>query len=157
MEIIHITSLVMSFLASIVPVYFAIKIRDNREVLTVSALLSAALLAYGLHGIMELWWQGSIILILEICFVAAVIGTIISYMIFRKKRYNAIIGGMFGLAMLTVFGTWLMGEIIESLLEDDMTVIYLNSSAMIGFAIFIFARFFLLRRTLHLETRRIVN
>lgn len=97
-------------------------------------------------------------IILEVCFVAAVVGTVVSYVIFQKRNYNVMIGGIFGIAMLAVFGTWLIGEMIEAFILDDNTAaIYLNSSVMIGFAIFIFARFFLLRRNLQLEARTMAN
>lgn len=97
-------------------------------------------------------------IILEVCFVAAVVGTVVSYVIFQKRNYNVMIGGIFGIAMLAVFGMWLIGEMIEAFILDDNTAaIYLNSSVMIGFGIFIFARFFLLRRNLQLEARTMAN
>jgi hypothetical protein len=152
MESIQIISVATVFLASIIPIYFAIKVRTNNHILLLSTLLSLALLAYGIHGIVESL-ESNYGLIFEICFLVGVLGTIISYAIFQKSKSHGL-GGAFGLAMLSVFGIWLIGEVMETFLPVFNTIaVYLSSITMIGFGIFVFVRFFRLRQALELEYR----
>ncbi len=62
------------------------------------------------------------------------------------------VSGVFGIAILSVFVTWMVGEMVEKFLPiysagaEDLT-----SSVMIGFGILIFARFFWLKRILNVQ------
>lgn len=149
METLQIASATIILLASVIPIYFAIKVKTNKQILLSSILLVSVLVTYGIHAIVESLWQNNFALIFEICFAASIIGTILSYIIFHKKTSHTLVSGIFGLAILTVFVTWMIGEIVETFLPIyGAAAENLTSSVMIGFGILLFARFFWLKRIL---------
>lgn len=145
MEIIQLTSAAVIFIASVIPIYFATKVRQNRRVLFSSALLTSVLVSYGFHAVIESLWKGNSGIV-ESCFITSIIGAIITYIIFQKKNHYSPIGGVFGVALLSVAGTWVAAESVRTFLPTfTLVAVYLVSSVMIGFGIFIFARFFWFR------------
>jgi len=152
METLQIASTTIILLASVIPFYIGIKVRANKQILLSSILLVLVLVTYGIHSIVESLWHNNFALIFEICFAASVTGTILSYSIFQKRSSHTLVSGIFGIAILSVFVTWMVGEIVENFLPiysaaaEDLT-----SSVMIGFGILIFARFFWLKRILGVQ------
>lgn len=153
MEILQIISVCAVILASIIPLYFAFKVRTNREILLSSILLFSALISYGIGIIIENFAEDFEVPLLQICLVAAVIGTMASYIVIQKRHSHSLIGGIFGIVMLSVFGSLLVGEILGNLQPNFIPIKYFNSSLMIGFGIFIIIRFFWLRNDHQLKTK----
>lgn len=153
MEILQIISVCAVILASIIPLYFVFKVKTNREVLLSSILLFSALIAYGIGVIVENFAEDIEGPLFQICLVAAVIGTMASYIIIQKRHSHSLIGGMFGMVMLSVFGALLIGEIVGNLQPNFMPIKYFNSFLMIGFGLFIITRYFWLRNDRQLKTK----
>lgn len=42
----------------------------------------------------------------------------ISYSIFQLKRSHALIGGIFGVAMIASFAVWMAGELFEAIVTE---------------------------------------
>jgi hypothetical protein len=77
---------------------------------------------------------------------------IATYYVFKtKKPYS--FNGAFGVVMTLVFGIWTATEILENYIPSKESLDVLNSAAMIGFGIFIIARFLWSRKTILYETR----
>ncbi|MEX0855039.1 MAG: hypothetical protein WD018_04650 [Nitrosopumilaceae archaeon] len=153
METLQIASATIILLAAVIPLYFAIKVKTNKQILLSSILLTSVLVTYGIHAILESVWHNSFALIFEICFAASIVGTILSYTIFHQRTSHALVSGIFGLAILSVFVTWMVSEIVENFLPVYSAAARdLTSSVMIGFGILIFARFFWLKRILGIQT-----
>lgn len=146
MELIQIISAAVVFLASLVPSYFAVKVRKNKEVFLSSVLLLSTLLIYGLGAVIEsLTSNEECCYVLEICLVAAITGTITSYVILRRRNSHPVIGGIFGITMFSFFGTFLASELIRIFLTES-ALKFINPSMMTAFGMFIVIRFLWLRR-----------
>ena len=153
METLQIASTIIVLLASVIPFYMGIKVRANKQILLSSILLVSVLLTFGIHTIVESLWLNNFAWILKICFAASVIGTILSYTIFQKRTYHTLISGVFGIAILSVFITWMVGEIVENFIPIySASAKDVTSTVMIGFGILIFARFFWLKRIFGVQT-----
>lgn len=83
---------------------------------------------------------------------------IVSYFFFQIRHSNAIIGGLFGLAMMISFGIWMISELFEAIAEEEEfteSVKYISHGVMTGFGIFLIIRFFCIRNTTHIESKNI--
>jgi hypothetical protein len=79
-----------------------------------------------------------------------------AYSFLQFRANHVLIGGLFGIAIIASFGTWMVGELIESFVvteENVENVEYINSSVMAGFSIFLIARFFWLRNVMPIEPK----
>jgi hypothetical protein len=77
-----------------------------------------------------------------------------AYCFFQVKAKRTLISGIFGLAMMLSFGSWMAGELIESTsFFNHETIEYIASIPMAEFGIFLIARFFWLRNIVLLEAR----
>jgi len=153
METLQIASTTIILLASVIPFYIGIKVRANKQILLSSILLVSILLTYGIHSIVESLLLNNFALIFEICFAASVIGTILSYTIFQKRSLHSLVSGIFGIAILSVFVTWMAGEMVENFIPIYSSAAKdLTSLVMIGFGTLIFARFFWLKRIFGVQT-----
>ena len=62
------------------------------------------MLTYGIHTVLESVEIIDYSLFTKICLIASVFGLIVSYSFFQIRHSNVIIGGIFGVAMMTSFG-----------------------------------------------------
>jgi hypothetical protein len=157
MELVQFIFLAIVFTASIIPLYFAVNIKTgNQRIL--SSLLFAALLAYGVHSLLESFEVVNYDMFAKLCFIVSAVGLMIAYSFLQLKSSNVLIGGIFGIAMMTSFGMWMVGEILESTLyvtegEQHENIDLVTSGVMAGFGIFIIVRFLWLRSTVFVESR----
>jgi hypothetical protein len=145
------------FAASIVPLYFAVNIRSESQRI-ISLLLFIALLSFEIHSVLESFEIFNYDIFVKLCFLISACILITAYSILQLKSSHVLIGGMFGIAMITSFGVWMAGELLESTLfaaaaelHEDMDQIC--SGVMAGFGIFIIVRFLWLRRIVYVESR----
>jgi Na+/phosphate symporter len=153
MEIIPIISASIIFVASLIPLYFVLRIRTKQQKI-LSSFLFIALLTYGIHTVLESVEIINYSLFTKICLIASAFGLIISYSFFQIRHNNAIIGGIFGLAMMISFGIWMIGELFETVVEEEEfteSVEYISHGVMTGFGVFLIARFFWIRKIIRLE------
>jgi hypothetical protein len=88
----------------------------------------------------------------------------VSYSIFQLKRSHALIGGIFGVAMMASFTVWMVGELLEAIITETTTkeeeeqhnpqgiiIDIISSFVMSGFGVFLIVRFFWLRKLATLE------
>jgi hypothetical protein len=157
MELIQLIFLGVVFVASFIPLYFAINIKTESQRI-MSSLLFIALLAYGIHSLLESFEVINYDMIAKLCFIISAFGLMIAYSFFQLKSSHVLIGGMFGIAMMTSFGVWMIGELLEATLivsggEQHEIMDRISSVVMAGFAIFIIVRFLWLRRIMFIEPR----
>ncbi|HZD34785.1 MAG TPA: hypothetical protein VE130_06230 [Nitrososphaeraceae archaeon] len=134
------------FISLAVPFYFIVKVNYNRKVFISSILLSIVLLSYVLHVLLESVWQNNSEII-RICVIISIAGTLLAYLLFRKKEIPYLsFGGVFGIALFLVLGIWIAAEVIRLFLPSyTIESIYSVSLAMIGFGILLLVRFFWLK------------
>jgi hypothetical protein len=157
MEIIPIISASIIFVASLIPLYFVLRIRTKQQKI-LSSFLFIALLTYGIHTVLESVEIINYSLFTKICLIASAFGLIISYSFFQIRHNNAIIGGIFGLAMMISFGIWMIGELFETVVEEEEfteSFEYISNGVMIGFGIFLIIRFFWIRNNIYIESKNI--
>jgi hypothetical protein len=144
------------FAASIVPLYFAVNLRSESQRI-VSLFLFIALLAYGIHSLLESFGVINYDIFVKLCFIISACGLIIAYSILQLKSSHVLIGGMFGIAMIISFGVWMVGELLEATFfateEQHEIMDQISSGVMAGFSIFIIVRFLWLRRIVYVESR----
>ena len=146
--------------ASSVPFHFALRIKTERQRI-LSSLLIAALIAYSIHSLLESFELVSYQVFTKLCFIVAAFGLMAAYSFYQVKTNRALIGGVFGIAMMAAFGTWMAGELVEAIAipptedgEYGMRIIdTMSSIVMAGFGIFLVARFFWLRSVIPIEPR----
>lgn len=149
------TSVVLA--ASVVPLYLAVNIKSESQRI-ISLFLFIALLAYGIHSLLQSFEVINYDILVKLCFIISACGLMIAYSILQLKSSHVLIGGMFGIAMMTSFGVWMTGELLEVTLfateRDRHEIIELiSSSAMAGFGIFIIVRFLWLHRIMFVESK----
>jgi Na+/phosphate symporter len=157
MEIIPIISASIIFVASLIPLYFVLRIRTKQQKI-LSSFLFIALLTYGIHTVLESVEIINYSLFTKICLIASAFGLIISYSFFQIRHNNAIIGGIFGLAIMISFGIWMIGELFETVVEEEEfteSFEYISNGVMIGFGIFLIIRFFWIRNNIYIESKNI--
>jgi len=155
--IIQIISASIIFVASLIPLYFVLRIRTKQQKI-LSSLLFIALLTYGIHTLLESLGFIDYGLFTKICLIASAFGLIISYSFFQVRHSNVIIGGIFGLAMMISFGIWMIGELFEAISEEHEfteSVEYISHGVMTGFGVFLIMRFIWIRNTIHIEPKNL--
>jgi hypothetical protein len=164
MELIQVISACVAFAASSIPLYFAVKVKHESQRI-LSSLLFVALLAYGFHSMLESFEIINYDLFAKVCFIISAFGLMVSYSIFQLKRSHALIGGIFGVAMMASFAVWMAGELFEAIVtatttkeEEQLhhpheTIDSISASVMSGFGIFLIVRFFWLRKAATLEAK----
>lgn len=147
------------FAASFIPLYFAANIKSESQRI-ISLLLFIALLAFGIHSLLESFEVINYDMFVKLCLVISASGLMVAYSTMRTmdqlKSSRVLIGGMFGIAMIASFGVWMAGELLETTLffeEQQHEIIDLISSIMAGFSIFIIVKFLWLRRIVFVESR----
>ena len=86
-----------------------------------------------------------------------------TYALYQFRTNHVLIGGMFGIAMIMVFGMWMVDELIEAIVitpaEDGeygvKSIDSISSIVMAGFGIFLIARFFWLRSFMSIEPKHV--
>jgi hypothetical protein len=157
MEMFPIISASIILAASLIPLYFVLRIRTKQQKI-LSSFLFIALLTYGIHTVLESVEIIHYSLFTKICLIASVFGLIVSYSFFQIRHSNVIIGGLFGLAMMISFGIWMIGELFEAVVEEEEfteSVEYISHGVMTGFGIFLIIRFLWIRNTIHIESKNI--
>jgi hypothetical protein len=157
MELIQLIILVIVFAASSIPLYFVMNIKtESHRIL--SLLLFTALLAYGIHSVLEFFEVINYDIFSKLCFIVSAFGLMVGYSILQMKNSHVLIGGIFGIALMASFGVWIVGELLEATLfvaegEEHEILDYISSGVMAGFGIFIIVRFLWLRRIVFIESR----
>lgn len=162
-ELIQVISACVAFAASSIPLYLAAKVKHESQRI-LSSLLFVALLAYGFHSILESFEIINYDLFAKVCFIISAFGLMISYSLFQLKRSHALIGGIFGIAMMASFAVWMAGELLEAIITETTTkeeeeqhnpqgiiIDIISSFVMSGFGVFLIVRFFWLRKLATLE------
>ncbi|HVD20366.1 MAG TPA: hypothetical protein VNB95_00310 [Nitrososphaera sp.] len=173
MELIQVISAGVAFAASSIPLYFAIKVKHESQRI-LSSLLFVALLAYGFHSMLESFEIINYDFFAKVCFIISAFGLMVSYSIFQLKRSHALIGGIFGIAMMASFAVWMAGELFEAIVttttttkeqveegeegeeqrhRPDEIIDSVSSLVMSGFGVFLIFRFFWLRKAATLEAK----
>ncbi len=157
MELVQLISLFIVFAASIIPLYFAVNTKTESQRI-LSSLLFIALLAYGIHSLLESFEVINYDMFAKLCFIVSASGLIIAYPFLQLKSSHVLIGGLFGIVMITSFGVWMTGELLEATLfvaegEQYEIIDLISSGVMAGFGIFIIVRFLWLRRVMFVESR----
>ena len=154
-NLIQITSACIALVSSLVPLYFMLGVRAKKQRL-LSVILFIVLQAYVVHSLIEAFELVGVgyQVFAKFCFVVSTFGLMASYSFFQVKTKNTLIGGIFGLVMMLTFGIWMVGEIAEATtIFDNKLIESIGSIGMTGFAMFIIARFFWLRKGVLLEAR----
>lgn len=169
MELIQVISACVAFAASSIPLYFAVKVKHESQRI-LSSLLFVALLAYGFHSMLESFEIINYDLFAKVCFIISAFGLMVSYSIFQLNRSHALVGGIFGVAMMASFTLWMAGELFEAIVtattkevaevvEEEQryhpyeTIDSISSLVMSGFGVFLIVRFFWLRKAATLEAK----
>jgi hypothetical protein len=157
MEFIQPVFLILVFAASAIPLYFLINIKTKSQRI-LSILLFISLIAYGIHSLLESFEMINYNILAKLCFIISAIGVIVAYFFLQLRSSHILIGGIFGVAMMTSFGVWMSGEFLEATLfvvggEQHETIDLISSGVMGGFSIFIIVRFLWLRRMMIIESK----
>ncbi|MFZ0556962.1 MAG: hypothetical protein WAM26_16900, partial [Nitrososphaeraceae archaeon] len=91
------------FAASFIPLYFAVKIKNESQRI-LSSLLFIALLAYGIHSLLESFEVINYDIFAKLCFIISAFGLIVAYIFLQLRSSHLLIGGIFGIAMMASFG-----------------------------------------------------
>jgi hypothetical protein len=155
-------SVLIVLAASSIPIYFALKIKTERQRI-LSSLLFAALIAYSIHSLLESFELVNYQVFTKLCFIVAAFGLMAAYSLYQLRTNHALIGGIFGIAMIVAFGMWMVGELVEAITitttpNEEVeygikTIDSISSMAMAGFGIFLIARFFWLRSVMPIEPK----
>jgi hypothetical protein len=145
MELIQLIAPGVVFAASIIPLYFAVKTRNEGQRI-LSSLLFIASLAYGIHSLLESFEVINFDMFVKLCFIVSAFGLMVAYFFPQLKSSNGLIRGIFGIVMMVSFGVWMVGELLESTIivaegEQHEIVDLISSVVMGGFGIFIIVRF----------------
>ena len=145
------------FAASFIPLYFAVNIKNESQRI-LSSLLFTALIAYGIHSLLESFEVINYDIFAKLCFIISAFGLMVAYLFLQLRSSHLFIGGIFGIAMIASFGVWMAGELLEATLfvtegEKHETIDLISSGVMAGFGIFIIVRFLWLRRIVFIESR----
>jgi hypothetical protein len=158
--LIQIISVLIVLAASCIPIYFALKIKTERQRI-LSSLLFAALIAYSIHSLLESFELVNYQVFTRLCFIISAFGLMAAYSFYQVRTNHALIGGIFGIAMTAAFGTWMVGELVEAIAitptEDGeygiKSIDSISSIVMAAFGIFLIARFFWLRSVMPIEPK----
>ena len=145
--------------ASSIPLHFALKIKADKQRI-LSLLLLIALLAYAIHSLLESFEFINYQIFAKVCLIISALGLMTSYFFYQLKTKHALLGGIFGVAMIAAFGTWMAGELAEAIIftiEFNEILDNISSTIMAGFGIFLIVRFFWLRRIVPIESKAVRN
>jgi hypothetical protein len=153
-------SVLIVFAASSIPIHFTLKIKTERQRI-LSSLLFAALIAYSIHSLLESFELVNYQLFTRLCFIVSAFGLMAAYSFYQFRSNHALIGGIFGIAMIAAFGMWMVGELIEAIaitpIEDEeygvKSIDSISSIVMAGFGTFLIARFFWLKSVMPIEPK----
>jgi hypothetical protein len=157
-------SVLIVLAASSIPIYFALKIKTERQRI-LSSLLFVALIAYSIHSLLESFELVNYQLFTKLCFIVSAFGLMAAYAFYQFRTNHALIGGVFGIAMMAAFGMWMVGELIEAITITTITtptedgeygvksIDRISSIVMAGFGIFLIARLFWLRSVMPIEAK----
>jgi hypothetical protein len=153
-------SVLIVLAASSIPIHFTLKIKTERQRI-LSSLLFAALIAYSIHSLLESFELVNYQLFTRLCFIVSAFGLMAAYSFYQFRTNHALIGGIFGIAMIAAFGMWMVGELIEAIAitptedgEYGVKIIdSISSIVMTGFGIFLIARFFWLKSVMPIEPK----
>jgi hypothetical protein len=156
----QIISVIIVLAASSIPIHFALKIKTERQRI-LSSFLFAALIAYSIHSLLESFELVNYQVFTKLCFILSAFGLMAAYSFYQFRTNHALIGGIFGIAMIAAFGMWMVGELVEAIIitttEDGeygiKTIDSISSTVMVGFGIFLIARFFWLRSVMPIEPK----
>jgi hypothetical protein len=159
----QIISVIIVLAASSIPIHFALKIKTERQRI-LSSFLFAALIAYSIHSLLESFELVNYQVFTKLCFILSAFGLMAAYSFYQFRTNHALIGGIFGIAMIAAFGMWMVGELVEAIIvtttsatEDReygvKTIDSISSTVMAGFGIFLIARFFWLRSVMPIEPK----
>ena len=161
-SLIQIISVLIVLAATSIPIHFALKIKTERQRI-LSSFLFAALIAYSIHTLLESFELVNYQLFTRLCFIVASFGLMAAYSLYQFRTNHALIGGLFGIAMIAAFGMWMLGELVEAITvtttqaEEEENAVRnidtLSSIVMGGFGIFLIARFFWLRSVMPIEPK----
>ncbi|HEY1248872.1 MAG TPA: hypothetical protein VGE97_07795 [Nitrososphaera sp.] len=162
-SLIQIISVLLVLTASSIPIHFAIKIKNERQRI-LSSLLFAALIAYSIHTLLESFELVNYQMFTRLCFIVAAFGLMTAYSLYQFRTNHALIGGLFGIAMIVAFGIWMGGELVEAItlnaipatedMENGiMAIDSITSTVMAGFGIFLIARFLWLKSSMPIEPK----
>jgi hypothetical protein len=158
--LIQIISVLIVLAASSIPIHFALKIKTERQRI-LSSLLLATLIAYCIHSLLESFELVNYQVFTKLCFIVSAFGLMAAYAFYQFRTNHALIGGVFGIAMMAAFGMWMVGELVEAIAitptEDGeygiKTIDNISSIVMAGFGIFLIARLFWLRSVMPIEPK----
>src|SRR5215210_3977990 len=153
-------SVLIVLAASSIPIHFTLKIKTERQRI-LSLLLFAALIAYSIHSLLESFELVNYQVFTRLCFIVSAFGLMAAYSFYQFRTNHALIGGIFGSAMIAALGTWMVSELVEAIAitptEDGeygvKSIDSISSMAMAGFGIFLIARFFWLRSVMPIEPK----
>lgn len=159
----QIISVIIVLAASSIPIHFALKIKTERQRI-LSSFLFAALIAYSIHSLLESFELVNYQVFTKLCFILSAFGLMAAYSFYQFRTNHALIGGIFGIAMIAAFGMWMVGELVEAIIitttsatEDGeygiKTIDSVSSTVMAGFGIFLIVRFFWLRSVMPIEPK----
>ena len=162
--LIQIISALIVLASSSIPIHFALKIKTERQ-RVLSLLLFATLIAYSIHSLLESFELVNYQVFTKLCFIVSAFGLLAAYSFYQFRTNHALIGGIFGIAMIATFGIWMVGELVEAITitttpattEDGeygiKTIDSISSVVMAGFAIFLIVRFFWLKNVMPIEPK----
>ena len=162
-SLIQIFSVLIVLAASSIPIHFAIKIKSERQRI-LSSFLFAALIAYSIHTLLESFELVNYQVFTRLCFIVAAFGLMTAYSLYQFRTNHALIGGLFGIAMIVAFGMWMGGELVEAItinaaratedVENGITAMdSITSIVMAAFGIFLIARFIWLKSLMPIEPK----
>ena len=156
----QIMSVLIVLTASSIPIHFTLKIKTERQRI-LSSLLFAALIAYSIHSLLESFELVNYQLFTKLCFIVSAFGLMAAYSFYQFRTNHALIGGIFGIAMMAAFGMWMVGELIEAIAITPneereygvKSIDNISSIVMAGFGIFLIARSFWLKSVMPIEPK----
>jgi hypothetical protein len=156
-NLVQIMSACMIIGASLIPLHFALRIKADKQRI-LSSLLFIALLAYAVHSLLESFELFNYYIFAKVCFIISAFGLMASYSVFQVKTNHVLVGGVFGIAMIAAFGTWMAAELAEAVIiltneESHEMVENIGAAMMAGFGVFLIARFFWLKNIMPIEPR----
>jgi hypothetical protein len=164
--LIQIISVIIVLTASSIPIHFALKIKTERQRI-LSLLLFAALIAYSIHTLLESFELVNYQVFTKLCFIVSAFGLMAAYSFYQFRTNHALIGGIFGIAMIGAFGMWMVGELVEAIIISTTplattieheeygikAIDSISSIVMAGFGIFLITRFFWLKNVMPIEPK----
>ena len=157
-NLLQIISACIVLVAALIPIHFMLGVKTRRQRI-LSSILLIVLSAYSAHSLIEaLDLVGDNYQVFtKLCFIISAFGLMVSYSFFQLKTNHTLIGGIYGVAMMVAFSTWMIAEFVEVAIisnqESHEMVENVSSLMMAGFGIFLISRFFWLRNIIPIEAK----